>query len=57
MPDDAKRFHNRASECRALAKSARTKTDAALLEEIAAELEVEARRIEAEQKESGPVGG
>ena len=46
MPDDAKRFRDRAVECRALAKGARTETDAGLLEEIADELENEARRIE-----------
>jgi hypothetical protein len=47
MLDDAKRFRNRATDCRALAKSARSEIDAVMLEDIAAELEEEADRIEA----------
>jgi len=57
MPDDAKRFRDRAQECRALAKSARNEVDAALLEDIAADLDEEARRIEAasaRQAQSAP---
>jgi len=53
MPYDAKRFRDRARECRALAKSARTNVDAGLLEEIAEELDGEARKIEAEAKPEG----
>jgi hypothetical protein len=49
MPDDAKRFRDRAVDCRALAKSARYQTDAEMLEEIAEELDDEARRIEREE--------
>jgi len=48
MWDDAKRFRARAIDCHALAKSARNQIDAAMLEDIAAELDEEARRIEAE---------
>lgn len=48
MSDDAKRFRARAIDCRALAKSARNQVDAAMLEDIAAELDAEAREIEAE---------
>jgi hypothetical protein len=47
MPDDAQRYRNRARDCRALAKSARSEVDAAMLEEIAEELDDEARKIEA----------
>ena len=50
MPDDAKHFRDRAIDCRALAKSARNSCDAAMLEEIAEELDDEARRIEAAEK-------
>ena len=49
MSEDAKRFRDRANDCRVLAKSARYEMDAAMLEEIAAELDEEARRIEAEE--------
>jgi len=49
MPDDAKRFRDRATECRALAKGTRNQEDAELLEEIAAELDEEARKIGAER--------
>ena len=48
MSDDAKRFRARAIDCRALAKSARNQIDATMLEDIAAELDAEARTIEAE---------
>jgi hypothetical protein len=50
MSHDAKRFRDRATDCRALAKSARTEDDAAMLEEIADELDEEARKIESEGK-------
>ena len=49
MSDDAKRFRDRALDCRNLAKSARAPIDAALLEEIAEELDEEARKIEEEE--------
>jgi hypothetical protein len=45
---DASRFRNRASECRALSKSARTKADVEMLESIAFELDLEADKIDAE---------
>ena len=45
MPNDAKRFRDRARECRVLAKSVRNPEDAVLLEEIAEELDEEARKI------------
>jgi hypothetical protein len=35
MSDDAKRFRDRAIDCRALAKSARSEIDATMLEDIA----------------------
>ena len=43
---EACKFRERARDCRTLAKSARNQADAALLEEIAAELEGEADKIE-----------
>jgi hypothetical protein len=46
---DANRFRDRAIECRALAKSARSQVDAALFEEIADEFDAEAERIDAEE--------
>ena len=46
MPDDAMRFRERARDCRNLAKGARNEVDAAMLEDIAGELETEARRTE-----------
>jgi hypothetical protein len=46
MPDDAMHFRERARDCRNLAKGARNQVDAAMLEDIAGELEHEARRIE-----------
>jgi hypothetical protein len=47
VTDDAKRFRDRAIDCRALAKSARSEIDAAMLEDIAAELDDEADKIDA----------
>jgi len=47
VPDNAKRFRARAIDCRALAKSARNQIDAGMLEDIAAELDAEPRRLEA----------
>jgi len=45
----AKQFRDRALECRAIAKSVPIESDAAMLEEIAGELDAEADRIEATQ--------
>jgi hypothetical protein len=53
MSNDAKRFRARAIDCRALAKSARNQIDAAMLEDIAGELDEEARRIEADSRSKG----
>jgi len=50
MPYDAQRLRDRALDCRNLAKSARTLCDAVMLEEIAEELDDEARWIEASEK-------
>lgn len=49
MAADSERFRLRAQDCMNLAKSARNVEDAAMLEEIAAELLEEADRIEAEE--------
>ena len=47
---DAQKFRDRARDCRALAKGARNPADAALLEEIADELEVEADNMERRER-------
>ena len=49
MGDDAKRFHDRARDCLNVAKGARHQADRIILEEMAAELEAEAKRIDAEE--------
>ena len=49
-PDDAKHLRDRALECRNLVKGARNPADAAMLDQIAKELEAEARKIDAEAK-------
>lgn len=46
MSYDAQRFRDRARDCMNLAKGARSDVDAAMLEEIAAELLEEADRID-----------
>ena len=46
---EAQRFRDRAVDCRALAQGARTQADKVVLEELAAELDAEAERIEAEE--------
>jgi hypothetical protein len=43
---DAQKFRDRARDCRTLAKAARNPEDAALLDEIADELDAEAEKIE-----------
>lgn len=50
MSDDAQRFRDRARDCMNLSKSARSNVDAAMLEEIGAELLEEAERIEAGER-------
>jgi hypothetical protein len=52
MPDDPKRFRDRAKECRAIAKGARSQADAALLEQIAEQMDDEARLIENQSRGS-----
>ena len=49
MPDTSKRFRDRALDCRNLAKSARSEVDASILEDMAAELEDEANKSDAEK--------
>ena len=48
MSDEAKRFRQRAFDCRELAKGTRDPRDEQLLVEIADELDQEADRIDAE---------
>jgi len=47
---DAEKFRDRARDCRALAKGARNPADAALLKEIADELEAEADKIDRRER-------
>jgi hypothetical protein len=47
---DPQRLRESARNCRRLAKSARNRDDAALLQEIAVELEAEADKSEGEQR-------
>jgi hypothetical protein len=46
VPKGAKWYRNRAIDCRALAKSARSEVDAAMLEKLADERQAEARLID-----------
>lgn len=55
MPDDAQRFRERAINCRAVAQGTRNQTDSALLEDMAAELDAEADRIDQEEAERAAV--
>jgi len=48
---DAQKFRDRARDCRALAKAARNPADAALLAEIADELDSEAAKIERRERD------
>ena len=48
MPDSAKRFRDRARDCLNVAKGARHEADRTILEDMAAELEAEAKKIDAE---------
>jgi len=47
---DAKRFRDRATECRDLAKGARLEVDRTTLEELAVELDTEADNIDTESE-------
>ena len=49
MLNDAQRFRERAQDCRRLAEEARNPEDRRVLSEMAAELDAEADRIEAEE--------
>lgn len=49
MPDPASRFRERDRDCLNVAKGARHEADRIILEEMAAELEAEAKKIEAEE--------
>ena len=49
MSTESQRFRDRAKDCRALAKSARDQIDAAMLEEIASDLDDEAQKMEDEE--------
>lgn len=49
MPDDAQRFRDRARDCLNVAKSTKNEADRTILEDMAAELEAEAKRIDAEE--------
>jgi hypothetical protein len=50
MSDEARRFRQRAYDCRELAKVARDVRDRQLLDEIADDLDDEANRIEGEDE-------
>lgn len=47
---DAKKFRDRASDCRSLAQNARAEADRMMLRDIADELDAEAGRIEQEER-------
>ena len=49
MPDDAQRFRDRARDCLNVAKGTKHEADRIILEEMAADLVAEAKRIEAEK--------
>lgn len=49
MPDTATRFRERARDCLNVAKGTRHEADRIVLEEMAAELEAEAKKIDAEE--------
>lgn len=51
---DAQKFRSRARDCRTLAKTARNPADAAMLEEIAGELEAEADKIDGSERPAEP---
>lgn len=50
MSDEAKRFRQRAFDCRELAKGARDPRDQQLLADLAMDLDEEADRIDAEEE-------
>jgi len=52
---EVKHFRDRATDCRNLASSARTEVDRSVLENLAAELDAEADKIEAEAPTDKPI--
>lgn len=52
MSDEAKRFRQRAYDCRQLAKGARDPRDQRLLEDIADDLDAEADKMDAEEDDA-----
>ena len=54
MGEQGDHFRRRARDCLNLAKGARTKADRAMLEDITAELEAEAKKIDAEEEAGRP---
>ena len=50
MADSAKRFRDRARDCLNVAKDTRHDADRIILEEMAAELEAEAKKIDAAEE-------
>lgn len=56
MSDQATRFRDHAQDCRALAKYAANEVDAAMLEEMADELDAEAAKIDTEERGIRPKG-
>ena len=57
MSVDAQKFRDRARDCRTLSKTARNPADAALLAEIADELDAEAEKIELREGRADPEPG
>jgi hypothetical protein len=53
MSEEARRFHRHAFDCRQLAEKARDQRDAALLRDIADDLDAEAERIATECRAIG----
>jgi hypothetical protein len=52
MSEDVERFRRRAAECRELGRKARDQRDRELLDDIAEELDEEARKMETESEPS-----
>jgi hypothetical protein len=57
MSDDAKRFRDRARDCRNIAIGTKYEVDRQMLEDMAAELESEADQIDAEAEEARSLKG
>ena len=49
MPNNAQQFRDRARDCLNVAKGTRNEADRTILEDMAVELEAEARKIDAEE--------